>query len=304
MIDIFLLGHGFWWVTPKKFRVEMPLKTYVADNGLLDGSDIGPLFQDGAYGHPAHMTTYFPGVRMDEHLLCSDSSTLNDVADCAKWTTYVKKQEAHAPGLFTFRGGFGRLEHVAEGSYIYRTDDGYLTRLSDIQHNVKLFAERMLGSEVVSERDPRVTLHWAACRSKVAGTSKKQVIGACTSGLAAPKGIRGEVDDPVADQLDWIETPIGGFYGSEVEGVITTMPGVQDCGVYALAAQGGRAHTAVHAVVVKKAGSDVNDYTIGQYLSQHNVTQYKRPARIHMVARIPRTSERRVDVKALGDLAS
>jgi hypothetical protein len=177
MLNIYLLGHGFILQgEANKFCLSTELYTYVRDNTMLDGRGLENLIQNGQYivaDDATQIVHHKVGELLQEHLLCSDMSTMNDINKTQKW----KDRDSHA--FMEFKNGWGKLTKLTSDTYIYVTTYGTLTRLSDIQ------------VQIDSAFNPEShSLHWAACRTFVDGETDEEIIEACTSSLSEPTSLK------------------------------------------------------------------------------------------------------------------
>lgn len=177
MINAYLLGHGFILQgSGNKFILSSKLRTYVHENTMLDGRGLANLIQNGQYAVVDKVTQIIDhekGQQLQEHLLCSDMTTIKDINEVDKW------KGRNPNSVMNFRNGWGKLIKLTDDTYIYVTEYGQLTRLSDIQSYI----------HDALQPEP-YTLHWAACRTFVEGNTDQDIIDDCTSSLCEPKGLK------------------------------------------------------------------------------------------------------------------
>lgn len=195
MINVYLLGHGYLWERKggvQDIRPIYPIRTYVEDDTLLDSDAIVSLIDHNQFPkssrttHPRECTTY-PSASIKEHLLCSVRATHLDYEPAEKFSDL--DPEFLKDVWFTFNDSMGSLIKLDDKTYLYQTEPGQLTRLSDIQKQIQLHFQTH-GPAHIDPLD--VTVHWAACRSRVTAATYDELMKQTTSVLAQPEGLVGE----------------------------------------------------------------------------------------------------------------
>ncbi|MFT4906912.1 MAG: hypothetical protein ACI978_000987 [Oleispira sp.] len=153
MQDVYLIGHGFM-DSNDTIELSVPMHTYISEGNMLDGRKIAAIVERGPSGYiidsaNEEWRANAPGRTINEHYLCGDLASYNDVNKTQKWSNKIARVGVTSGILFTLPGG----------DYLFFTRPSQAVRLSGIIDSL------------IPRLGVNFQVHWTACRSLITGAN-------------------------------------------------------------------------------------------------------------------------------------